>query len=76
MSTETITLQIDADAAQAFRVASLEERAKLSVLLGIWLKEYAKSDTTFLKRTMDEISQKAQSRGLTPEILGSILEEE
>ena len=76
MSTEAITLEIDSEAAQAFKSVSTEEREKLQVLLGIWLKEYAKADTTSLKETMDEISRRAQSRGLTPEILDSILEGE
>jgi hypothetical protein len=76
MSTEAITLEIDSEAAQAFKSVSIEEREKLQVLLGIWLKEYAKADTASLKETMDEISQKAESRGLTPEALDSILEEE
>jgi hypothetical protein len=76
MSTETITLEVDSEAAQVFRAASAEEREKLRVLLGIWLKEYAMADTASLKGAMTEISQNAQSRGLTPEILESILEEE
>lgn len=76
MSTETITLEIDVDAAQVFRSASTNEQEKLQVLFGFWLKEYAKADTASLKETMDAISKKAQSRGLTPEILGSILEAE
>jgi hypothetical protein len=76
MATEAITLEVDLDAAQAFKSVSVEEREKLQVLLGIWLKEYAKADAASLKETMDEISRKAQSRGLTPEILKSILEEE
>lgn len=76
MSTEAITLEIDSEAAQAFKSAPAEEREKLQLLLAIWLKEYAKADTASLKETMDEISRKAQSRGLTPEILESILEEE
>jgi len=75
MSTETISLQIDADAAQAFRATSGDEQEKLGVLLGIWLKEYAKAGSQSLKKTMDEISQQAQGRGLTPEILESILGE-
>ncbi|MBC7912204.1 MAG: hypothetical protein H7Y30_16985 [Pyrinomonadaceae bacterium] len=74
MSTEIITLEIDSEAAQAFKSASTDERRKLQVLLGIWLKEYAKTETVSLKETMDEISEKAQSRGLTPEILESIQE--
>jgi hypothetical protein len=76
MSTEAITLEIDSEAAQAFKSVSAQEREKLQVLLGIWLKEYARADATSLKETMDEISRKAQERGLTPEILGSILGEE
>jgi hypothetical protein len=76
MSTEAITLEIDSAAAQAFNSVSAEEREKLQVLLGIWLKEYAKADTSSLKETMDEIGRSAQSRGLTPEILQSILEDE
>ncbi len=76
MATETITLEVDAEAAQAFKAVSADEREKLQVLLGIWLKEYAKADSISLKATMDEISKEAQSRGLTPKILESILEEE
>ncbi len=77
MATEMITLQVDLETAQAFKAAPAEEREKLQVLLGIWLKGFAKADAAAsLKETMNEISQKAQSRGLTPEILDSILKEE
>ena len=76
MSTETITLRVDVDAAQVFNAAPAEDREKLQVLLSGWLKEYARADTASLKATMDEISESAQSRGLTPEILEAILKEE
>ena len=77
MATEMITLQVDLETAQAFKAAPAEEREKLQVLLGIWLKGFAKADAAAsLKETMNEISQKAQSRGLTPEALDSILKEE
>ena len=76
MSTEAITLEVDSEAAQAFKSVSAEGREKLQVLLGIWLKEYARADALYLKETMDEISRKARGRGLTPEILESVLEEE
>ena len=75
MSTETITLEVDAEAARAFRSASAEGREKLRVLLVLLLKQYAKSDGESLQETMDDISRKAQARGLTPEILESVLEE-
>lgn len=73
MATETITLEIDSEAAQAFKAVSANEREKLQVLLGIWLKEFARTDSASLKTTMDEMSEKARGRGLTPEILESIL---
>jgi hypothetical protein len=76
MSTEAITLEIDSEAAQAFKSVSAEEREKLQILLGIWLKEYVKADAFSLKETLDDVSRKAQRRGLTPEILESVLEEE
>jgi hypothetical protein len=76
MATETITLQVDLEAARAFKAATAEEREKLQVLLGMWLKEYAKADAASLKETMNEISRKARSKGLTPEILDSIMKDE
>lgn len=76
MSTEAITLEVDSEAAKVFKSASTEEQEKLQVLLGIWLKEYARTDAASLKETMNEITRKSQSGGLTPEILESILEEE
>ncbi|HYH84336.1 MAG TPA: hypothetical protein VEX60_02575 [Pyrinomonadaceae bacterium] len=68
MATEIITLEIDSEAAQAFKAVSANEREKLQVLLGIWLKEFARADSASLKATMDEMSEKARGRGLTSEI--------
>lgn len=74
MQTEQIIIQVDADAAQAFKPASPEERRKLEVLLSIRLSEATKTSES-LQKIMREISRKAQERGLTPEILKSILDE-
>jgi hypothetical protein len=76
MITETITLQVDRDAASIFKSASSEEREKLQVLLGIWLRQLGKDQSSSLRQTMDEISNKAKARGLTSEALEEILEEE
>ena len=76
MSTETITLEIDSEAARVFKSAPAAEREKLKVLFGIWLKEYARADAPSLAETMDELSLRARERGLTPEILESALREE
>jgi hypothetical protein len=76
MATETITLEIDATVAQAFNSVPPEERAKLQVLLGIWLQEYSKPDGPTLLQTMDEISDNAKNRGLTARDLELILRQE
>lgn len=36
---ETIQLQVDAETARAFQVATVEEQQKLGVLLSVWLKQ-------------------------------------
>jgi len=76
MVTEPVTLQIEVDAARAFKSASADEREKLQTLMSVLLREYAKTDATSLKRTMDEIGERAREKGLTPELLDSILKGE
>jgi hypothetical protein len=76
MVTEPITLQIEVDAARAFRSASADEQEKLQTLMSVLLREYAKTDANSLKKAMDEIGQRAREKGLTPELLDSILEGE
>jgi len=44
----------------------------MQLLLSLWLREFEKPSIT-LEKLMDDISRKAQERGLTPEILESIL---
>ena len=68
-----ITLQIEVDAARAFRSASADEQEKLQTLMSVLLREYAKVDAASLKKTMDEIGEQARGKGLTPELLDSIL---
>jgi hypothetical protein len=48
----------------------------MEALLSLWLKEIAASDARPLKEVMDEIGREAQRRGMTPEILESILNDE
>jgi hypothetical protein len=72
MQTEEITIRVDSEAARAYRAASEEERRKLDVLLSLRLHD-ALRPVGSLKDLMREISRKAQERGLTPEILESIL---
>ena len=76
MATATISLEVDADTARAFRAASDEERRKLQLLLRVRLRELTDRPTRPLQEIMDEIGRHAESRGLTPEILESLLRDE
>ena len=75
MKTEEITIRVDTESANAYRSASEEERRKLDLLLSLKLSEVTKSSRP-LKEMINEISRNAQKRGLTPEILESLLHEQ
>jgi hypothetical protein len=74
MQTEEITIRVDPEAAEAYRSAPDDVRRKLDLLLSIRLHEALRPGRS-LQEVMREISRKAQERGLTPEILESILHE-
>ena len=76
MTTATITLELNADAVSAYNTASAEAQKKMRLLLSLWLKELAVSPSISLSALMDDISDKAEARGLTPAILESILNDE
>jgi hypothetical protein len=54
--------------------ASQSERQKLDLLVSLHLREVTRS-TQSLREIAAEVSKKAQQRGLTPEILKTILDE-
>jgi len=74
MST-TITISLDADTAKLYSQMPAELQRKLQLLLNLWLRDLIISSRP-LEEIMDEISQKAQARGLTPEILDALLNDE
>ena len=73
--TEQITVSVDSDVATIYRSASDEERRKLDLLISLRLRDITESRTS-LRDIMLEISCNAQSRGLTREVLQSILDGE
>lgn len=75
-ATEAITIKVDSEAARVFNTAPAEEQRKMEALLSLWLKEIAAADARPLKDVMDEIGREAERRGMTPEILESILNDE
>ena len=72
---EQITVSVDSDVAKLYRSASDKERRKLDLLVNLCLRDATESGKS-LRDTMLEISRNAQRRGLTPEILQSILADE
>ena len=74
MPTKTITIRVDAEAARAYETATQEQQRKLDALLSLKLTEATRTRRS-LEEVMDEMSREAQERGLTPEILESILRE-
>ncbi len=74
MSTKTIQIQVDDEAARVYESASVEEREKLDAQLSLRLREVTRPGRS-LEAIMSEISRKAQERGLSPKILESLLEE-
>jgi hypothetical protein len=76
MATTTITIQVETEAAKAFAAASPEEQRKMQLLLSLRLQDLATPQGKPLQAVMDEIGARAASRGLTPEILESLLRDE
>lgn len=75
METKTITIRVNAEVARIFEAASEEHRRKLEALLSLKLSDAARSKRT-LEEVMSDISHNAQARGLTSEILDSIMNDE
>ena len=75
METQEITIRVTPYAARVYQSASDQERRKLNVLLSLRLSEVTQPSRS-LEQMMREASKEAQARGLTPEILKEILDEQ
>jgi hypothetical protein len=73
MPSATISIPLDPQTAQAYGAAREEEKRKMQALVGLWLRELTAQELPSLQQVLDEVGRKAQERGLTPEILDSIL---
>ena len=74
METKTITIRVSHEAASTYETASAEQQRKLDALLSLKLSEVGREKRP-LEAIISEMSRKAQERGLSPEILKSILDE-
>lgn len=70
-----ITIEVSREVAEAYQSASLQERQKIQTIVSLLLHKPVDRDVDLLRELMDEISDRAKERGLTPEILESILNE-
>lgn len=71
---DQITVSVDPDVANAYRLASDNDRRKLDLIVNLRLRDATRSKAS-LKEVMLDISQNARQRGLTPEILQAMLDE-
>jgi hypothetical protein len=69
----SITIPLDPETARTFESAPPEQKRKIEALLSLWLRELAAGDDLSLQQVLDEVGSKARARGLTPEILDSLL---
>jgi hypothetical protein len=67
-----VNIPLDNETAKIYEKAPLADKKKMQVLMSLWLREF-ENPSISLDELMDDISRKAQARGLTPEILESIL---
>jgi hypothetical protein len=73
MSKPTITIPLDPETARAYDSATPEEKRKMQALLSLWLRELAAGEQTSVQQVLEEVGRKARDRGLTPEMLDSLL---
>ncbi|AIE76133.1 hypothetical protein [Synechocystis sp. PCC 6714] len=71
---ETITIPVSPEVAQAYQQANPEQQRALQTMLKLFL------DANFMEKSlsqvMEDIATKAEQRGLTPEILEAILNDD
>jgi len=73
VSKPTITIPLDPDTARAYDSATPEEKRKMQALLSLWLRELAAGEQVSVQQVLEEVGRKARDRGLTPEMLDSLL---
>ena len=74
-TTEEITIRVSPETAEAYRGSDETVRRRLDALMELRLRDVLQS-TESLTDLMRVIGRNAQARGITPEILESILNEE
>ena len=76
MADTLITLPLDVATAAAYHTASSEDQRKIQLLFRVLLREYTAPSNVSLRDLMDDMSAKAEARGLTAEILDQLLHDD
>ena len=78
MATTNLTIQVSEEAARAFTQVSPEDQRKIQLLLDLRLRDLTISPLPrkSLQAVMDEIGKNAAARGLTPETVESLLNDD
>jgi len=71
----TISIEVDNEVARSFLQASVDEKRQFELLLNLRLKELMVNPNKPLAAIMDEMGSYAESQGMTPELLASLLNE-
>jgi ribosomal protein S3AE len=69
-----ITLQVDAEVADAFNQASSSQQQAIQSVISLWLKQMVQPES--LEAITQEIRQEAAANGLTPTILEELLSDD
>lgn len=75
MATRSISIPVDAQTERAWGSIGDQDRRRIEVVLGLWLRELARREPESLRKIMDEAGREAQACGLTPEMLDSLLKD-
>jgi hypothetical protein len=73
MANPTITIPLDPQTAQIYESSAPDDKKKVQALLSLRLRELAAGEYPSLQYVLDEVGCKAKDRGLTPEMLDSLL---
>ena len=71
---ETINIKVDEEVAKAYRKCDDNKQKQISTIIKLFLNQEFSQKS--LSEVMEEIADKAEKRGLTPEILEDILNDE
>ena len=72
---ETISIEVEPETAKAFRAIPQKDKRKIEFLFKMNLRQYLQN-TESLEAFMRRMSDEAVAKGLTPEILQEILDDE